>query len=247
MPFGKANSSKIFCRWASLWFTSCLSNFNKRYGARAVLSSYVDDAFGGDKAYSTAQALIRFITQAGKRHGTLVNVTKTRGPAIAMVILGLLYHSRRKICSLDPAKVAKYSACISQMLKQSRITSKDLERMVGRLEFAAWVEPFGRPLLTFLSAYITPAFPHVTLPLTKMMIVCLQVWRLLLTRNRGLHFLFILGELPRMAHPLYVDASLTGGIGGYCGSRYFSMSMEQLKPWMTSCDGWSSFPNVDIA
>ena len=51
MPFGKANSSKIFCRWASLWFTSCLSNFNKKYRARAVLSSYVDDAFGGDMAY----------------------------------------------------------------------------------------------------------------------------------------------------------------------------------------------------
>ena len=92
-----------------------------------------------------------------------------------MVILGLLYHSGRKICSLDPAKVAKYSARISQMLMQSQVTSKDLERMVGRLEFAAWVEPFGRPLLTFLSAYITPAFPLSTLPLTEMMIVCLRV------------------------------------------------------------------------
>ena len=112
----------------------------------------MDDGFGGDNAYSTAQALIRFITVAGKRHGTLVNTAKTRGPAIAMVILGLLYHSVRKICSLDPAKVTKYSTHIAQLLKQDRVTSKDLERMVGRLEFAAWVEPFGRPLLTFLSA-----------------------------------------------------------------------------------------------
>ena len=60
MPFGKANS--LFCRWGSLWFTSCLANFNKKYRARAVLGSYVDDGFGGDKAYSIAQALIRFIT-----------------------------------------------------------------------------------------------------------------------------------------------------------------------------------------
>ena len=102
--------------------------------------------------------------------------------------------------------------------------------MVGRLEFAAWVEPFGRPLLTFLSTYITPAFPHSTLPLTEMMMICLRVWHLLLTRNRGLHFSFILGKLPRMALPLFVDASLTGGIGGYCGLRYFSLSIEQLKP-----------------
>ena len=247
MPFGKANSSKIFCRWASLWFKSCLSNFNKKYRARAVLDSYVDDGFGGDNAYSIAQALISFITKAGKRYGTLVNVAKTCGPAIAMVILGLLYHSRRKICSLDPEKVTKYSAHISQLLTQDRITSKDLERMVGRLEFAAWVEPFGRPLLTFLSAYISPTFPYSTLPLTKMMMICLRVWRLLLSRNRGLHFTFILGKLPRMTHPFFVDASLTGGIGGVCGLQFFSLSIAQLKPYVSSCDGWGSFPNVDIA
>ena len=50
-----------------------------------------------------------------------------------------------------------------------------------------------------------------------------------------------------MAHPFFVDASLTGGIGGYCGLHYYSMSIEQLKPWLASCDGWGSFPNVDIA
>ena len=50
-----------------------------------------------------------------------------------------------------------------------------------------------------------------------------------------------------MKPPLFVDAALSGGIGGYCGLRYFSMSIEQLKPWMVSCDGWETFPNVDIA
>ena len=175
MPFGKANSSKIFCRWASLWFDSCRSNFNKEFRAHAVLGSYVDDAFGGDNSFSTSEAFIKYITVAGKRHGTLVNVPKTRGPAISMVILGLLYHSARKICSLDPSKVTKYSSLISQLLTKSWVSSKDLERMVGRLEFAAWVKPFGRPLLTFLSTYITPDYPHSTLPLTQMMSICLRV------------------------------------------------------------------------
>ena len=76
-----------------------------------------------------------------------------------MVILGLLYRSDFKICSLAPKKVSKYSERISHLLKQGWVSSKDLERMVGRLEFAAWLEPFGRPLLTFLSAYIAPNLP----------------------------------------------------------------------------------------
>ena len=88
-----------------------------------------------------------------------MNVAKSEGPARSMVILGLLYKSISKICSLDPKKVLKYTEQIDTLIGQSWVTSKDLERMVGRLEFAAWVEPFGRPLLTFLSRYITPDQP----------------------------------------------------------------------------------------
>ena len=162
---------------------------------------------------------------------------KTKGPWISMVILGLLYRSDFKICSLDPKKVLKYSEQIRTIIRQGWATSKELERMVGRLEFAAWVEPFGRPLLTFLSAYINPNNPQLIRPLTQMMTICLRVWRLLLARNRGLHFSFILGTLPAMKPPLFVDASLTGGIGGFCGLRYFSLSIEQLAPWMRTCEG----------
>ena len=101
------------------------------------MGSYVDDAFGGDTSYATAKALISFITSAGKSHGTLVNEAKTRGPAKSMVILGLLYLSEPKICALHPKKVTKYSERISLLLRQGWASSKDLERMVGRLEFAA--------------------------------------------------------------------------------------------------------------
>ena len=119
--------------------------------------------------------------------------------------------------------------------------------MVGRLEFAAWVEPFGWPILTFLSAYITPNHPNLIRPLTAMMKICLRVWLVLLSRNRGLDFSFILGSLRIIRPPIFVDASLSGGIGGYYGLKYFSLSIEQLTPWMVACDGWISFPNIDIA
>ena len=82
------------------------------------MGSYVDDAFGGDLSYSTANCLIQYITSAGKEHGTIVNTSKTEGPKTSLVILGLQYNSDSRICSLDPKKVLKYSKQIDILLKQ---------------------------------------------------------------------------------------------------------------------------------
>ena len=70
-----------------------------------------------------------------------------------------------------------------------------------------------------------------------MMKICLHVWLVVLTRNRGLSYKFILGRLPRARVELFVDAALTGGIGGYIGYYYFSADTETLKPLFVQCDG----------
>ena len=97
---------------------------------------------------------------------TVVNTAKTEGPATVVVILSRHYCSQNKICKLDPAKVVKYSDRLSKMVRAGHATSKDLEQVTGNLEFAAWVEPFGRPLLSFISREISPnqLRHNVTLP-----------------------------------------------------------------------------------
>ena len=69
-------------------------------------------------SYSSAQALIDFVTAAGEQHQTYVNIAKTEGPSTAMVILGLLYSSDLRVCSLAPKKVRKYSELMVTLLRQ---------------------------------------------------------------------------------------------------------------------------------
>ena len=247
MPFGKANSSKLFCRWASLWFKSCITRFNQIHQTGAALGSYVDDAFGGATTRQTAAKLIHFITKAGDAMATVVNTSKTEGPATAMVILGLHYCSQTKICKLDPAKVTKYSDRLRSMLRAGHCTSKDLERLIGNLEFAAWVEPFGRPLLSFISREITPDRPRRRISLPYFTRVAMRIWLRLLQYNRGLRYAYILNALPAERRRIFVDAASTGGIGGYASYTYFSVSLHLLIPHLRRCDGWSAFPRVDIA
>ena len=102
-----------------------------------MLRSYVDDGFGGANVWRLAIELIKFVTDKGLTHETKINIAKTEGPATALVILGLLYCSISKVCRLDPAKVTKYAARISTLLAAGVATSKDLERLVGNLQFAS--------------------------------------------------------------------------------------------------------------
>ena len=154
---------------------------------------------------------------------TVVNTSKIEGPATAMVILGLHYCSLKKICKLDPAKVIKYSGRLRSMLRAGHTTLKDLERLTGNLEFAAWVEPFGRPLLTFISREITPNQPRRRVILPYFTRVAMRIWLRLLQRNRGLRYAYILNALPAEQRRIFVDAASTGGIGGYASYTYFSV------------------------
>ena len=49
MPFGKFNSSKIFCRWTTAWCKAFSERFHEIFNISIILESYVDDFFGGSK------------------------------------------------------------------------------------------------------------------------------------------------------------------------------------------------------
>ena len=159
MPFGKSNSSKHFCAWTDLWFSSFIFHFKRAVPFHAVIGSYVDDGFGGARTHAQAQTMIDWLYVVGHATGTVFNRSKTRGPATRLVILGLLYCSVTRSCRVGDKKRGKYLTRIGHLLQNSTTTSKDLEQIIGNLGYAAWVEPFGRPLLTFLAHHIDPKSP----------------------------------------------------------------------------------------
>ena len=109
------------------------------------------------------------------------------------------------------------------------------------------MEPFGRPLLSFIALGIIPDNPREVVRISRLARVAMRVWLLLLHRNRGLPFGYILGELPIEEKRIYVDAASTGGIGGYADYTYFSVSLKRLAPFIRKCSGWATFPRTDIA
>ena len=183
----------------------------------AVLGSYVDNAFGGARSASDTQLMVDTLTLAGKRTQTFINPKKTEGPARSLVILGLLYCSISRTCRLGESKRRKYLARIREAIEQP-VTTDQLETLAGNLGFAAWVEPFCRPLLIWIYAEINQDRPRPSGHLPPHARAALRVWHRVIHRNRGLSFEYIMNRFPAVRSPIFVDASTSWGSAGSTGS-----------------------------
>ena len=113
--------------------------------------------------------MINWIYAIGAATGTIFNKVKTRGPATSLVVLGLLYCSITSSCRVGIEKRDKYLSRVTELLMATSTTSKVLEQVVGNLGYAAWVEPFGRPLLSFIARRIIPDAPDTIIPISQLM------------------------------------------------------------------------------
>ena len=188
MPFGKANSSKKFCAWTDLWFASFAHHFRRTTSFHSVLGSYVDDAFGGTNSRAHTQIMMETLAIVGRATDTKVNPAKSRGPATKLVILGLLYCSGSRSCRLGDAKRAKYMSRIQLAFSATVTTSKQLEQLAGNLGFAAWVEPFCRPLLSPVFSLVVQDKPATQIVIPPFTLTALRIWHRVLQRSRELSF-----------------------------------------------------------
>ena len=151
MPFGKANSSKIFCFWVENWCKSFRHHFSKIVPWKFVIKSYVDDIFGGSSTKEQTRTLKNEIIATGLLTTAIPNLEKCHGPAQELTILGTYFNALKRTVTLPPKKQQKYCQTIINLLKKGHATSKELERLVGYLVWASYTEPFGRPFISAIS------------------------------------------------------------------------------------------------
>ena len=236
MPFGKANSSKIFCTWTSAWCHSFHVHFENHFLIPIVLAVYIDDFFGGPISTGSltndrtkAKLLLNFLIHIGNLTNTFMNEIKCEGPRRCLEIIGHYYNAIKRTCSLPSGKQAKYIHRLASLRQAKSAVSKDLEKIVGYLGFAAWVIPFGRPFISHLSFFFDRKNDRKLIFLDTFALAACDIWLFLLKANWGLPYKFILGKLPRHNDDWFVDASTSYGYGGVCGSFYFKTPHTELK------------------
>ena len=240
MPFGKANSSRVFCTWTDAWCESFKYHFQNHYSFPISLSVYMDDFFGGPirtesrtKDFENSQILFRNLIKIGAVTNTHMNIEKCEKPARSMDIIGMNFNSKKKACFLTESKVTKYMSRLSKLRRLGWASSKELQKIVGYLVYAAWVMPFGRPFISHISHFINVEDIYKKVRLSALALAACDIWLSLLKENRGLAFDFILEKLPCQGDEWFVDAA-EHGYGGVCGTSFFKIShakfLKSLKP-----------------
>ena len=137
----------------------------------------------------------------------VMNLGKCRGPHQALRIIGHFYDALAQTVKLPPCKQQKYLAKLRTVLSTLLVRSKELESLLGYLGWASWTEPYGRPFLSALVVHINRKNPRALVSLGDFAVLALKIWEIILRRNAGCPYDYILDRLPYAEEEIFVDAS----------------------------------------
>ena len=80
----------------------------------------------------------------------MINLKKCKGPSNILTSLSLQYNASLRL-SISGKKKSKYLSKLRSLLSGTSCRSREVEKLLGYLGYASWVEPFGRPFLSALS------------------------------------------------------------------------------------------------
>ena len=140
LPFGASKSPSIFQR-----LSSAVCRIMKLFNV--VVISYLDDFLIIDDSYENCQNSLQQLLNILRLLGFHINYGKIVGPSQQLVFLGVLINTVDMTLSLPEDKLSEFSSLIHTFGNKRRATKRQLESLIGSLNWASQVIQGGRPFL----------------------------------------------------------------------------------------------------
>ena len=148
LPFGLNIAPRIF--------TKMCKPILKELRTRGILVLvYIDDwlIWGSSKEESLRNTEI--VIEVLQRRGFLINFQKSHlTPTQRIEWLGILWDLESGHLSLPQDKVDTLMKDIPKFLRKQSVSRREIEKMLGKLQFASLVDPVGRSILKSLNGYL---------------------------------------------------------------------------------------------
>ncbi|KAK3087428.1 hypothetical protein FSP39_005841 [Pinctada imbricata] len=221
LPMGASSSCQIF---------ECLSNalqwvMYTKYKASG-LSHILDDFFFISHAGSAKckQDLTNFLYLCSKTN-IPINMSKTILPTTKITIYGIEVDSVAMECRLPVEKVVKTTHRLQEFSRKKKVQLRDLQSLIGLLNFACSVVVPGRAFLRrLIDLVIGVQSPFHWIRLTKESRADINIWLLFLSQFNGKSvFLPAKWDSSDCLH-LYTDASGAIGYAAVLGTSWFAQT-----------------------
>ena len=141
------------------------------------LIHYLDDFLGGDKSYQSCETIMQIFRGCMYELGVPLAEEKTEGPTEVLCFLGLELDSVDMVVRIPMDKIVELIGKIDMVLHKEKVTLKQMQSLIGSLNFCCRAIVPGRPFCRRLinaTCGLTQPFHH--LRITKPIRLDLQMW-----------------------------------------------------------------------
>lgn len=229
LPMGASSSCAIFERFSSaLQFAA-----ETHLGIQHIVHILDDFLFLSSAESASCQNDLDRFLQFCQHIGVPIKLDKTESARTVITFMGLELDSVRMEARLPVDKLTKVRDQLSNMSRTRKVTLKELQSLLGLLNFCCQVVPPGRCFLrrlTDLTCKVTK--PHHKITLNKESRRDLQAWSLFVDHFNGRNLLLKKQWLTTSSLHLYTDAAGGSGFGAVFGSHWFYGQWPvQLSPF----------------
>ena len=205
LPFGLRTSPIIFDL-----FSSALEWILQNEGWDRTLH-YLDDFLGVIPPHGKADAFIKDFDRICVDLGFKINKKKNQ-QGTQVIFLGIEIDTIKMEARLPPKKRQKCITQLKAILQQPTASYSDLDSLVGSLSFAAGISPDSRGFLQRLNQVLRAGRRNRSpIAIAGEAREDLLWWHSLLQKWNGTSLLLV----PTTIFRIWIDASITGGIGGH--------------------------------
>lgn len=218
LPMGASSSCAIFDR-----FSSCLKWVAINKLGCSFIVHILDDFLFIVKGEKSCNSQLSIFLEFCDTIGVPTKPDKTYRAAKQLTFAGILLDTDRREARLPDDKLAKCREMIESFLTRRKVTLRELQSLIGTLNFACSVIVPGRPFLRRLID-LTVGVPNKALhiSLTNASKKDLEVWLVFLKNFNGRSFFIDDRQISNDRLNLYTDSAGALGYGAIFGTHWFS-------------------------
>eukprot|EP00079_Xenopus_tropicalis_P036153 XP_017949924.1 PREDICTED: uncharacterized protein LOC101732219 isoform X1 [Xenopus tropicalis] len=217
----------ISCAYFEAFSTFLEWVVHKKAGVTSVIH-YLDDFLCvGPQHSNLCAVLLETLHQVTEQFGVPLAREKTEGPTTCLKFLGIEIDTSRQECRLPMDKVVKLKEEIEYARQAKKVTLKQLQSLLGKLNFACRIIPMGRVFARSLAlATAGVRQPHHFIRLNQGHKSDLTVWSNFLQDFNGRVY-WLENTVENAEISLFTDAAGSTGFGAFFAGKWCAAKWPQ--------------------